>query len=355
MDKKVEIIAEIGKNFVISKNPEPLDILLVRAKTLIMEAKKAGATTVKFQVHCYEDEIHPDAKIVSPHFDQDRLEWVKRNSYPVTFWMDIADFCRQNKIEFLATPMSKNAAVLLDIIGVDRWKVGSGDILDFVLLDYIRDTGKPVILSSGMSTLEELHKAYDYLREKTKDVSILHCVSMYPCPLEKLNLLTIKHLKKEFPEAKIGFSDHSTGIEGSLMAVAMGAEIIEKHFSFTREAWGSDHKVSILPYEMEELCKRVKNKYATFKEIDGIMTDKGIFFPEALGVETKYLQEGEEGFRSVFRKGLYASRDIDKGEMFEQDSFYALRAGPSEALPSTEYQKLVGTLSTKAYRQYERI
>ncbi len=338
----MEIIAEIGKNFVISKEPEAVEVLLERAKELIMEAKKCGAHAAKFQVHHADDEIHPETKLISPHFDQDRLEWVKRNTYQADFWMKIADFCREVGIEFLATPMSRGAAILLDVIGVDRWKIGSGDILDFVMLDYIRDTGKPVILSSGMSTLEELKLAFNYLKEKTNDVSILHCVSQYPCPLSSLNLNTIPFLKKHFPEARIGFSDHSLGIEGSLMAVSMGAEIIEKHFTLDKEAWGPDHKVSLLPYAMETLVKCIKD------EVFRTSTD------EARGVETKFVQEGEEKFRKIFRKGLYASRDIQKGEIMEPDMVYAMRP-KTGALPSEHYPTLMRMTAIKDYKKYEKI
>lgn len=338
----MKIIAEIGKNFVITEEPEELEVLIERAKALILEAKRAGCDVAKFQVHCVDDEIHPDAKIISPHFDHDRYEWVKRNTYPVAFWMQIADYCREANIEFLATPMSRGAAILLDVIGVDSWKVGSGDILDFVMLDYIRDTGKPVILSSGMSTLEELKTAYEYLKEKTNDVSILHCVSKYPCPLASLNLGTIPFLQKNFPDAVIGFSDHSIGIEGSLMAVALGAKIIEKHFSFDREAWGPDHKVSLHPDEMKLLVESTKHRISQVPS------------KEAYGTETKFLQEGEEKFRKAFRKGLYASQDIKQGDIMEPDMVYAMRPNDG-ALPSEHYPTLMRMRAIKDYKQYEKI
>lgn len=338
----MKIIAEIGKNFVITEEPEELEVLIERAKALILEAKRAGCDVAKFQVHCVDDEIHPEAKIISPHFDHDRFEWVKRNSYEASFWMKVADYCREMNIEFLATPMSRGAAILLDVIGVDSWKIGSGDILDFVMLDYIRDTNKPVILSSGMSSLEELKLAYDYLKEKSNDVSILHCVSQYPCPLASLNLGTIPFLKKQFPDAVIGFSDHSLGIEGSLMAVKLGAEIIEKHFSFDREAWGPDHKVSLLPKEMKLLTESIKNNITMIPS------------KEAYGTETKFIQEGEQKFRRAFKKGIYASRDIQEGEIMEPDMVYAMRPLDG-ALPAEHYPTVMRMKAIRNYKQYEKI
>lgn len=341
MSNHVEVIAEIGKNFVTTQDEEPLDILLGRAKDLIDSAKECDADVAKFQVHNVDDEIHPEAHFVSPHFDHDRYAWVKRNTYPVEFWWQIKDYCRGAGIEFLATPMSRGAAELLDEIGVDRWKIGSGDILDFVMLDYIRDTGKPIVLSSGMSTLEELRKAYNYVHEKTKEITILHCVSCYPCALEDLNLNTIPFLKRQFPEAKIGFSDHSTEVLTGLYAVQLGARIIEKHFSFSRAHWGPDHKVSLEPHEFAKMILSLGGPAVEIPE-------------ESLGIATKFLQEMETQFRPSFRKGLYAACDIREGEMFEPDMIIALR--PCLNAPASElYPEILGTTANRSFKRYESL
>lgn len=340
------ILAEIGKNFVTTQEPEPMEVLLARAKELILAAKESGCDVAKFQAHSYQDEIHPEASNISPHFNHDRYAWVKRNTYPAEFWFAVKEYCREVGIEFLATPMSRGAAEMLnEEVGVDSWKIGSGDILDFVMLDYIRDTGKPVILSSGMSSLEELRKSYDYLREKTPDVSILHCVSQYPCPLSALNLNTIPFLKEQFPKATIGFSSHCLDIRGSLSACKLGAGVIEQHLTLDRNSWGADHKVSLLPGEMSELVGEIKF---------GMPLSWGPS-EEALGVPTKYLQRDEEKFRPVFRKGLYASREIRKGEILESDSFYALRPKMDGALSSEEYPGLLGKVAVKDFKKYEAI
>lgn len=334
-----EVIAEIGKNFVITEQPEHEDILLDRAQTLVAEAKEAGANTVKFQVHSVEDEIHPDANIIAPHFDQDRYEWVKRNTYSERFWWHIKEYCRLIGIEFLATPMSRGAAELLDDVGVERWKIGSGDILDFVLLDYVRDSGKPIILSSGMSTLEELTKAYEYLKEKTEDITILHCVSRYPCPADKLNLATISFFKKTFPEAKIGFSDHSLRQDTGSMAATLGAEVIEKHFTLDRNAWGADHKVSLTPREFKTMVK-----YLTY-DINPP--------PNILGIETKLVQTEETQLRKVFHKGLYANFDIKKGELLEPEHIISLRPKLPNARSAKDYPQFLGKFADLDYKKYE--
>ena len=340
----VEIICEVGKNFVDTIEEESIGVLLRKAKILVDKAKESGANTVKFQIHNFLDEIHPDAKISSPHFGLDRLVWVRRNTYPFEFWFALKEYCREVGINFLSTPMSRGAAEMLDEIGVDRWKIGSGDILDFPMLDYIRDTGKPVILSSGMSNLEELKKAYNYLREKTKDVSILHCVSQYPCPLEKLNLKTITFLKKEFPEAKIGFSDHSIEVSTGLMAIQLGAEIIEKHFTLNRTAWGPDHQVSLEPHEFTQMVTEIRDNQMI--KIPKFYLDK------ALGVETKYIQEDEQKFRKIFHKGLYASGDILQGRLIEPEDIISLRP-KGEAEPSENYPQFLYKPAKKNFKKYD--
>jgi len=348
----VEVIIECGKNFVTTEEEQPLDVLIIEAKKLIDSAKDCGAKIVKFQTHTVEDEVHPNINITSPHFNHDRYSWVKRNSYPAEFWGEIKDYCVSVGLEFMATPMSRGAAELLDEIGVDRWKIGSGDVLDFVLLDYVRDTNKPVLLSSGMSTLEELKMSYQYLKEKVSDITILHCVSQYPCPRERLNLNTIPFLKKEFPEAKVGFSDHSLGIEASILASRMGVIVIEKHFTLDKNSWGPDHKMSLVPEEMKHLISALEGEEHVKK---GFPVDKESFsIPKsALGEKGKYMNGAD--FRPSFLKGLYASRDLKKGEMYEPEMIYAMRPKSQWAVPSQNYPHFLGQFVPENIKKYDPV
>lgn len=294
----------------------------------------------KFQIHNVEDEIHPEAKITSPHFNHDRYEWVTRNTYPSEFWLELKEYCYEVGIEFLATPMSRGAVHLVEGI-VDRWKIGSGDLTDLVLLDSIRDYHKPIILSSGMSSLFELRRAYNFVREKTEDVTIMHCVSNYPCKMEDLNLLTIPFLKKQFPKAKIGFSDHSLEISTGAMAIALGAEVIEKHFTLDRNAWGPDHKCSLLPHEFAQMVKEIKMGTEEISKV-------------ALGVETKFVNEEEMKFRKVFHKGLYANRDVKKGELISREDIIALRPR-GDAPSSQDYELYIDHVAGKDYHKYDSL
>jgi len=339
----VFIIAEIGKNFIQSEEEKSIEEYLVNAKELIRLAKEAGADAVKFQTHNVEDE-QLNIDVTSPHFrGNDRYNWVKRNdeSTPLEFWQELKKYADDLGIIFFSTPMSRGAARKLNQVGVDLWKVGSGDILDFVTLDYMAETGKPIIISSGMSTLEEVDKAINFLKKRKACVALLHCVSKYPCPSEDLNLKTIDFFNKRY-DLPIGFSDHSTGDESAVAATQMGAKIIEKHFSLNRDLWGADHKVSMTPDEFKNMVDNIRNK----KQVD----------LGGYGSEEKILHDGEAVFRPLFRKSLMAGCNIKAGEVIAKDMLYAMRPQVyAKGLPSEEYENIVGTRVVNDIKKYEPI
>lgn len=350
------IIAEAGKAFIETQEEQSVEQYLANAKALVDAAKEAGADAIKFQTHTVEDE-QLNIEVVSPHFKgADRYAWVSRNTRATPlddFWRPLKAYCDEKGMLFFSTPMSRGAAQLLTQLDVELWKVGSGDILDFVMLDYLRESGKPVILSSGMSTEEEVRRAVEYLREKNDRVALLHCVSKYPCPPEELNLRTIEHFKKTF-SIPIGFSDHSLSIEPAVAAVAMGATIIEKHFSHSRELWGSDHKVSHTPAEFKELVTRIRDvESSADKKRDALSTE---FAKLAMGVEGKVLQDDEAAFRPLFRKSLVAGQNIPAGTVITRDMLYAMRPQAyTQGLPSEEYAQVVGRTAKVALAKYAHV
>ncbi|MCK4554844.1 N-acetylneuraminate synthase family protein, partial [Candidatus Parcubacteria bacterium] len=342
-DGRVFIIAEIGKNFIQTKEHRPKEEYLSNAKEMIKAAKEAGADAVKFQTHHLEDE-QLDLDITSPHFSgSDRYKWVKRNTEatPLEFWQELKKYSDELGIVFFSTPMSRGAAMKLEKVGVPLWKIGSGDILDFVTLDYIASTGKPIIISSGMSTLKEIDQAIDFLRKRADKITLLHCVSKYPCPPEELNLKTIEFFKKRY-KIPVGFSDHSLGHESAVAAANMGAVVIEKHFSLSRDLWGADHKVSMTPIEFKEMVNRVRNKD---------IVNLGNY-----GREAKILNNDEAVFRPIFRKSLIAGRDFKAGDILNKESIYAMRPqAHAGGLPSEEYENILGKKLKKDLRKYEPI
>ncbi len=354
----VFVIAEAGKNFIQTEEERPVAEYLANAKRLVDEAVNAGADAIKFQTHTVEDEVM-NIDFTSPHFTakgSSRYEWVMRNTKATPlaeFWKPLKAYCDEKGIIFMSTPMSRGAVKKLDEVGVNVWKVGSGDILDFVCLDYLRDSGKPIILSSGMSTLEEVKKAVDFIREKNERVALLHCVSKYPCPPEELRLGTINFFQETF-DMPIGFSDHSVGIEPDLVAAAMGATILEKHFSLSRDLYGADHKVSMTPEELASLTAGVKEVIENPEKRKEILESE--YAKQAMSQKEKVLQEDEAVFRPLFRKSLVASQNIPRGTALAKDMVYAMR--PQEyiqGLPSEDYMLVLGKVASRDLKQYEPI
>lgn len=349
----VFLIAEIGKNFIQTEEERPIKEYLENAKTLAKAAQDAGADAVKFQTHTVEDE-QLNVEVISPHFKgADRYSWVLRNtrSTPVdAFWRPLKEYCDGIGIVFFSTPMSRGAAKLLSKVGVDLWKVGSGDILDFVTLNYLASTKKPIIISSGMSTVEELDKSVNFLKRCNAEFTLLHCVSRYPCPPEELQLGTINFLRERYG-VPVGFSDHSLGIDSALAAVAMGAKVIEKHFSFARDLWGADHKVSMTPEEFKVMANGIR-------ALESNSANRRMYLENFDGEETseKVLQDDEAVFRPHFRKSLMAGQNIPAGAAITSEMLYAMRPQVhAGGLPSEEYENVLGRIAKTDLKKYDPI
>jgi N,N'-diacetyllegionaminate synthase len=354
--KKVFFIAEIGKNFIDSEEEKTAEEYLEKAKLLVLSAKKSGADAVKFQTHFYEDEQLP-VQVISSHFKgMDRYNWVKKNflSTPFdNFWKPLMNFCSQKDITFFSTPMSRGAAIILEKLNVPLWKVGSADVLDFVMLDFIANTKKPIILSTGMSTMDEIEKTVFFLKKRKAQIKLLHCVSKYPCPKNEVNLATIQLLKNKF-NVPVGFSDHSLEIEPAAIAVGLGAEIIEKHFTFDRNFWGSDHKVSMLPEEFSRMVKLIRKleKNET-KRTEYLIK---VNYESYTGNYEKILLQEEEDFRKIFRKSLVAAHDLPLGKMISSEDIYAMRPKAfCEGLPSELYEDVIGKKALMRLKKYDPI
>ncbi len=254
----VKYIADIGKNF-IDKDGMTVPYYAERAIALIKSAKQAGADVCKFQTHVFEDE--------QPKRSESRHDWIKFNESitPITFWEELKRTCDREGVEFMTTPMSKMAALKINTL-VKRWKISSADITDMDLLTLIKFTQKPVILSTGASTEGQIDKAVKFLGNQIEFIN--YCISIYPCPIYKINLTNLIKLSSKY-ELPVGFSDHSLSIEAPALAVRMGAGAIEKHLTLSRDSYGPDHKVSLLPDEfkkMADLCRLAEKDGESFEE-----------------------------------------------------------------------------------------
>ncbi len=343
---RVFFIAEIGKNFIVTEEDRPVSEYLENAIKLIDLAVESGADAVKFQTHVVEDEQLP-VYIVSPHFKgKDRLAWVTRNEKATpleAFWRPVAAYARAQGLVFFSTPMSRIAAIKLDNIPVSIWKVGSGDVTDRVMLSYMKSTGRPIIISTGMVSRAELESVVNYLGPNYPLV-ILYCVSQYPAPAESFNLASIEYIKEIYPQVVVGFSDHSIGFNDiALAAVKMGACVIEKHFSFSRDLWGADHKVSMTPNEFRDLVSAVRERQ--YENID-VSPFYGSLDREFDGAINQ--------FRPYFNKTLVASRDIKVGERVTDSMVYAMRPKAARAGVGAElYELVLDRVVIKELKKYD--
>ena len=282
------IIAEIGIN-------HNKDICL--AKKLIDIAKEINADAVKFQSFIPED-------FYSSKFCPEGIELL--NKYILTFdqHKELFDYCKKKDIIFLSTPFEFKSAKMLNELGVDAFKIASGEINYFEFLKYIAAFNKPMIVSTGSSSLSDVEKAKESIYNAgNHNIAFLHCVSAYPAPDEALNLKAIQTLKCAFPSIPIGFSDHSTGIEAAITSVVLGANIVEKHFTLDKNMDGPDHIASSDPDEFKAMIDSIKR-------VERMLGD---------GVKRKQSAE------TRFTRSLMSIRDIKEGEEIKYDDIVAAR------------------------------
>jgi len=312
------IVAEAGINH---------DGDMKKAKMLIDAAVNCGADVIKFQTHLPEYEMLPLTPTASyvrePLFDLLTRVALSKKDHVV-----LKDYATKKGILFLSTPFSREAVDLLEEVGTEAYKVGSGEMTNLPLLEYIAGKGKPIILSTGMSTLDEIKESVDFLRRLAKDLVILYCVSSYPARYEDLNLKFINRLQKEF-RLPIGFSDHSVGIYPALAVVALGACVVEKHFTIDRDWPGPDQKASITPPELAELVEGVR------------------IIEKALG-DAKGITAEELDIRKMARESVVSLVEIPKGTVVKENMVWVKR--PGTGIPA---KNLHGVLGKKARKRIE--
>ncbi|MCX6664030.1 MAG: pseudaminic acid synthase [Euryarchaeota archaeon] len=293
------IIAEIGANH----NRD-----LTIAKKLIDEAAEAGVDAVKFQTYKAETLYSRHA----PKFSKDDVEpfdLIKANELPREWHRELYKYAARKKLHFLSSPFDYDAVDDLDTVGVPAFKVASFELVDLGLLKYIAQKNKPIILSVGLATLGEIEDALNAIRSQgNDDIVLLHCASLYPSPVEIVNLNAIQTLSKAF-QIPIGFSDHTLGIHIAVAAVAKGASVIEKHFTLDRTMKGPDHSFAIEPGELKQLVKNIRDV-----EI-------------AMGTGVKGRSKAEQEMYEKGRRSIIAARDIKKGTKIKREWLIVKRPG----------------------------
>ena len=304
------------------------------AKQLVDRAVWAGADCVKFQT--FNPNLLASKYAAMAEYQKKNLgviesqkDMLSRLTLKKEDYIELASYCRKLGIQFLSTPFEIESVRFLNNLQ-DVWKIPSGEITNYPYLVEIAKTEKDVILSTGMSDLKEVEAAYTLLKKYgTKKITLLHCTTNYPTPMSDVNLKAMLTLKEQFA-CPVGYSDHTRGIEVSVAAAAMGASVIEKHFTLDKNMEGPDHKASLEPDDLKAMVMAIRN------------------IEVALGDGRKRASASEMQNISVVRKSIIASRDIKKGEMFTESNITTKR--PGTGINPMRWNEVVGA---KAIRDFE--
>ncbi len=326
----VFIIAEAGVNH----NGD-----LKLAKKLVDNAKKVCANAIKFQTFKAENVVIKNVDMASyqiKNIVQKKSQQVMLKDLELSFkdFIDLKDYCDQKKIIFLSTPHSFDAIDFLEDL-VPAYKIGSGDITNIPTLRYIARKNKPIILGTGMSTLKEVEYAVEaIISEGNEKIIALHCTTSYPCPIEDANLNVIKTMKNNL-DCLVGYSDHTLGSLASIIAVSLGAVVIEKHFTIDKNLPGPDHKASLEPDEFANMVKEIRT------------------VEKALGCKNKKPTEEEKKIMKFVRKSIVARKDIENGSIITNDMIIFKR--PGIGIKPYEFNKIIGKKALKKIKKDEII
>lgn len=308
------VIAEIGINHEGS---------FKKAIRMVNDAKAAGCECVKFQSHVIDDEMTGQAKKVIPgHTKESIYEIIERCALTEKEEIDLKKYVEKLGMIYLCTPFSRAAADRLEKMGVIGYKIGSGECNNYPLIDHIAGFGKPILLSTGMNDIPSIKIAVKTIKKHNTSFGLFHCTSLYPTPYEKVRLGGIAELMKNFPGVPVGLSDHSVGNYASFAAAALGASIIEKHFTSSKKWPGPDIAVSIDPVELKDLIIGV----------DAIH--------RSLGGKKEILKEEKPTIDFAY-SCVVSIADIKKGDIFTKENIWVKRPGTGQ-IKAVDFNRVLG-------------
>lgn len=326
---KTLIIAEAGVNHNGS---------IELAKQLIDAAASAGVDYVKFQTFKTENLVSRQAvkaeyqKRNTGETDDSQFSMLKKLELsPEQHW-ELMEYCRQKKVRFFSTAFDLESIGLLSELGLEMWKIPSGEITNYPYLKKIARQGKPVILSTGMSDLQDIANAMEVLEKYgviREQITVLHCNTEYPTPFADVNLRAMETIREQLG-VKVGYSDHTVGIEVPIAAVALGATVIEKHFTLSRTLEGPDHKASLEPGELKAMVSAIRN------------------IEVALGDKDKKVTASEAKNKAVARKSIVAARNIKAGELFTEENISVKR--PGNGISPMEWENVLGRCASRDFQ-----
>lgn len=325
------IIAEAGVNHNGS---------LALAKQMIDAAYKAGADYIKFQTFIPEKLVSryaskADYQIKNTQNQESQLEMLQRLALTQEDFIELQSHCQKTGIRFLSTPFDLESIQFLNGLDMDFWKLPSGEITNLPYLEAIARTQKKVVMSTGMSELPEIQDAVQVLEANgAGDITLLHCNTEYPTPFSDVNLFAMKQMSEIFKKP-VGYSDHTVGIEVPIAAVALGAAVIEKHFTLNKQMAGPDHRASLEPEELALMVKAIRN------------------IEKSLGDGTKKRTASEEKNCKAARKSIVAKCAIKTGEIFSEDNVTVKR--PGNGISPMKWHDLIGQAAQQDYKEDELI
>ncbi|WP_298881918.1 N-acetylneuraminate synthase family protein [uncultured Polaribacter sp.] len=321
------IIAEIGQAH---------DGSLGMVHAYIDALSKTGIHAIKFQTHIAEAEssIYEPFRVKFSKQDKTRFDYWKRMEFTLEQWKEIKDHCNNVGLEFMSSPFSNAAVDLLEEVGVKRYKIGSGEVNNLVLLNKIAQTKKPVIISSGMSSFEELDRTVAFLKNKNVDYSILQCTTAYPTKPEQYGLNVIQELKNRY-NVPIGFSDHSSSIESCIAATALGAEILEFHVVFNKEMFGPDTKSSLTINEISKLTTAVSN------------IQNSLHNPINKNDNSQFLE-----LKNIFEKSLAVNKNLKKGHIIRFEDLETKKP-KGYGILANDFERVIGKILNKNLNKWD--
>lgn len=328
---RVKIIAEAGVNHNGSFDT---------AAKMVKVAKECGVDCVKFQIEIPEACISKFAQkaeyqIANTGTNESQLELCKSFMLPFDDFRKLKEVCEKEEVEFLATPYDIYSVEYLNQLNVDSYKIPSGEVTNLPYLISIAKIGKPIYLSTGMCDMEEVKTTVRILKENgAKEIIVLHCTTDYPAKYEDVNLRAMISLREEL-NLPVGYSDHTEGIIIPVAAVALGAVVVEKHFTLDRTMKGPDHKASIEPDELKEMVSAIRNMEAAL----------GDGKKEPTAAELKYID--------IVRKSIIAKRDIKEGELFSEDNVTTKR--PGDGISPMRWDEVIGRRAKRNFEMDELI
>lgn len=315
------IIAEIAQSH---------DGSLGTAHAYIEAAAKAGANAIKFQTHIADEESSSDEpwRTKFSYQDETRLDYWRRMEFTPAQWLGLKQHADDAGIHFLSSPFSLKAVDLLEEIGISAWKIASGEITNTILLDHILATGKPVILSTGLSNYPEISTAVAHVNKNKNPLALLQCTSEYPCRAERIGLNVIQEFRTAY-DCAVGLSDHSGSIYAGLAAAALNIQVLETHITFSREMFGPDVIASITTDELKQLVEGIRY----IEKMNTHPVDKSV------------IDENAQSLRDIFMKSIFSKSAISAGQQVTKDMIIMKK--PGTGIAANQLDLVIGKTARK--------